>query len=358
MKIVGIMLGLALGAVATAAAAVPYKPAYDPKLAPGRVAGGKTPLLVLGTAHLSEFKQIRPDWLEPLLTRLAAFKPAVITIEGLSGQDCDRLRRYSALYPEVADDYCADPTPAQKSLGLDGPGAEAEIARLLAAWPAAPTPAERRRLAALFVASGDRASALVQWLRLPPADRIAADGLDAASRTVLDERIASKPNENYWIAATLAARLGLERVYPTDDHSADGIVATLPAAYGEAIQKAWSAPNPYLDRYRARTAKLAGPADMLDLYRFLNRPENQLAAVSGDFNANMAAQSDKLWGRRYYAWWQARNLRMVANIVAASGTDPGARVLSIVGVSHKPYFELYLDRVEDIELVDAATILK
>jgi hypothetical protein len=49
---------------------------------------------------------------------------------------------------------------------------------------------------------------------------------------------------------------------------------------------------------------------------------------------------------------------MVANIVAALGAQPGARVLSIVGASHKPYFESYLGQLHDIALVNAAELLK
>ena len=64
------------------------------------------------------------------------------------------------------------------------------------------------------------------------------------------------------------------------------------------------------------------------------------------------------YGRRYVGWWETRNLRMVANIRAAMATRPGARTLSIVGASHKGYFEAYLDKMHDVRLVDAEAILK
>src|SRR3546814_19599740 len=96
----------------------------------------------------------------------------------------------------------------------------AEVRRTLAAWPAEPTPAQRRRLAALFIAAGDPNSALVQWWRLEPADRIADASISALLARELDT-YAARRNENNLIAARLAVRLGLERVNPTDDQSAE-----------------------------------------------------------------------------------------------------------------------------------------
>ena len=109
-----------------------------------------------------------------------------------------------------------------------------------------------------FVASGDRASALVQWLRLPVAERRIGDGLDPAMVEVLQKAAAGK-NENYAIAAALAARLGLERVYPADDHSADTVTATLGDDFGKAIQAVWSKPNGFRDDYKRREEAVDGP---------------------------------------------------------------------------------------------------
>ena len=63
------------------------------------------------------------------------------------------------------------------------------------------------------------------------------------------------------------------------------------------------------------------------------------------------------FGRRYTLGWQARNLHMVSLIMVAATNKPGGRVLSIVGASHKPYFEVYLDQMHDIEIVNTDTIL-
>lgn len=62
--------------------------------------------------------------------------------------------------------------------------------------------------------------------------------------------------------------------------------------------------------------------------------------------------------RQYAGLWETRNLRMVANIRDALAHRPDARLLAIVGASHKGYHEAYLDQMHDVSLVDAEKILR
>src|SRR3546814_5229134 len=74
------------------------------------------------------------------------------------------MRRHPAVYlAEDVDRYCPDTEVAKVATGLDVPAAIAQVRRILEKWPDAPKPAQRRHLAALFLAAGDPASALVQW---------------------------------------------------------------------------------------------------------------------------------------------------------------------------------------------------
>lgn len=351
------MLALLLAAGAEA----PYVPAFDPAALKSQVAGPPNLVVVLGTPHLSGLPaDFDPAHLEPLLARLAAWKPDIITIEAVSGPECEMMLRYKTRYPGTYGSYCRDPGPAQKALGLDMAAATAEADRRLAAWPARSQPADRRHLAALFLAGGEPASALVQWLRLPAAERRAGDGLDEALVSELTV-LTTRRNEDYLIAAALAARLGLERVHAADDHSADAINASLDddPGFEAAMRRAWN--NPVAERRKARDAALTTRLDgegVLALYRDYNRPETAQVAFDSDFGAALADPSPEGYGRRYVGWWEARNLRMVANIRAAIAAQPGSRTLSIVGVSHKGYFEAYLHRMHDIRLVDAETVLQ
>lgn len=348
---------------AGAALAEEYRPIFRPDTLKGPPAGRPNEVLVLGSPHLSAAPSIfMPSMLMPLLDRLAAWRPTAIATEDLSGLQCDALRRYPARYVETVKDYCPDPTTAARATGLDVPSANAEAEQLLAAWPSKPTAANRRHLAAIFLAAGERNSALVQWLRLPQAERRASDSLNDELVAALT-KLETRRNESGLIGATLAARLGLERTWSVDDHSADTPNSTDPVerkAAGEAITRAWD--NPVTRARQAEGVQLdqgmAKPDGILTMYRALNAPTAPLLAYRSDFGAALMEPSPQQFGRGYVGYWETRNLRMVANIRDVLSQNPGTRLLAIVGASHKGYYEAYLNQMHDVRLADASAVLR
>lgn len=324
------------------------------------MAGPRAKVLVLGSVHLSQLPKdadFDPASLQPVLDRLAAFKPGVITIEAISGEQCDLAARNPSVYGADLGGYCRDTVAAKTATGLDVPAAIAAVRKTLRSWPATPTAAQRRHLAALFLAANERASALAQWWQLAPAERRAGDGLDAALVVQLD-KLAASNNESYQIGARLAARLGLQRVYAVDDHTGDNIQIDDEAAYGKTIQALWDRAAPRAKATRERQDRLARSGDMLGLYRDINLPASQQLAVETDFGAALRDASPEHYGQRYVAGWEGRNLRMAANIRVAFADHPGARVLSIVGASHKPWLDKLLGQMQGVDIVDAETVLQ
>lgn len=326
------------------------------------VAGPPNEVMVLGTPHLSNWPEsFEAKQLDPLLDRLAGWKPQAIAVESLSGLQCDALRRFPSRYADTVKDYCWDAAPARQATGLDVLAATAHVDRLLANWPANPTAGDRRHLAALFLASADQGSALVQWLRLPPSERHAGDGLDATLVARL-EMLRGRRNEEFLIAAPLAARLGLERLAQIDDHSADRAYrnAEEEKAAGEALMKAWD--NPATNRRRAADATLSkgiGSGEgVLTLYRNYNAPDQARIIYDSDFGAALNEPSPQRYGRNYAGYWETRNLRMAANIRDILGAAPGQRMLVIVGASHKFYLQAYLNMMHDVRLVDTRVALR
>ena len=344
-----------------AAAAAEYSPSFRPDRMKGPATGTPNQVLVLGTAHLSGLPgSFRPELLRPLIDRLATWRPEAIATEDLSGLQCDMLRRYPYRYGKGTLDYCPDPTAANRATGLDVPAANAAMERLLLAWPASPTPAQRRHLAAVCLAAGEAGSALVQWLRLDPAERHDGDGLTTELVAGLEQDRTNR-NETDLISAPLAAMLGLERLWSVDDHSADA--ATPPEqekAYEAAITRAWdnaaSKQRVVLDTQLH--AGLAKPGGVMALYRAYNAPGAPLLAFTSDFGAAMNEPSPENFGRGYLAYWEVRNMRMTANIRDVLGRRPGTRLLAIVGASHKGYYEAYLNQMHDVRLVDAMHVLR
>ena len=102
---------------------------------------------------------------------------------------------------------------------------------------------------------------------------------------------------------------------------------------------------------------LASGAGTLAYYRMVNRPDVGEAFVRIDMGRAFALPAAQPHGRRYVAWWETRNLHMVANSRAALAEASGGRALVIVGSTHKPYFDAYLRMMHELRIVPAATIL-
>lgn len=330
--------------------------------------GDRSAVAVLGTSHLSTLpKDYNIGNFSRLLDYLSAWQPHMIAVESLSGAQCDYLRSYAFAYPETAEGYCPNPVPARMALGLDGAKAEEEIEKLLAISAQTRPPETRRRLAMLFLANGDPTSALVQWLRLPAQERKADAVLTPAFVAELEKQ-ATRRNENSIIAAPLAARLGHERVWLVDDHTGDRATGPLTGdaekAFGEDMGKLWS--NKWVEKRKVADdqwtirikAKTNASDEIVNWYRAMNSVEAAQDAVSSDFAAAAGDSGTRKTGRKYLAYWETRNLRMVANMREAMGPYPGARMLTIVGASHKPYYERYLGATSDVSIVDIDTILR
>lgn len=352
------MIGKFLGLSLVFALSSPARAQVDLSTLDDAMSGPRTQVLVLGSVHLSQdgAKAFDPATLRPVLERLAAYQPDIVTIEALSGETCDLMRRRAA-YKDAMKTFCPDVAEARVATGLDVSAALDAIDETFESWPAQPTPMQRRHLAALFLAAGEPASALVQWWQLPEAERRAGDGLDEALVRAMRKREASA-NENYQIAARLAASLGLQRVYPVDDHTGDSLAIGDEKAFETAIRQAWDGASEEAKRTRERVQALQKSGDMLATYRAVNSPDYLHLAITADFGQALRDPSPQHFGRQYVGGWEARNLRMVANIRVAFREHPGARVLAIVGSSHKPWFDGLLGQMQGVDLVDAEQVLK
>jgi hypothetical protein len=364
-----LILAAAVTLAAVAPAAAQNRP-FDPREYQGRHVGEATQILVIGTPHLSGAPEsLDPAVLEPLLERLAAFRPDAIAIEALPGRSIAQMWEYREVYPDVATDYggraMALSAIARPGVGLDMAGAEAEARRMLRSLPAEPTPAQRRRLAALFAAAGDPASAIVQWWRLDPSERVADDNVPR----LLAEQLATyetpaRRNENYLIASRLAARLGLERIYPMDDQS-DDVGPEFEGDFRADMEAFMSEPwlralldDPAFKPMVEASQNLTSPDQALATYRMLNQNRTGRADADGQWFSMINRTSPNDAGRARVAAWETRNLRMAANIREVSAQFPRGRVLVIVGSAHKPWLDAYLAQMSDVQIVDATRVLR
>jgi len=316
--------------------------------------GPRSLVLVLGTAHLSGFAgDVPPASLEGLMSRLAAFKPDILTIENRSGEECDLVARHPLKYGSFG---CKSTEAAKAATGLDVPAAMAEIDKTLKAWPAEPTAAQRRHLAALLLAANERDSAYVQWLQLPEGERHAGDGLDAKLVDMLIAASKAK-SETTLIAARLAARLGLQRLHYVDNHTGDDINSDDDKTFWEEMALAWKNDGTDFGERDKAAEALKKSADLLPLYRYLNTPDYQSSLADANVGQPMRFKSPRRYPQMWVAGWEIRNLRMVANIRETFRERPGARVLVIVGAAHKSFFDSWLGQLQGVDIVDAVEVL-
>ena len=353
------VIALSMGG-AGASSANGYEPAFRPAALDDEPAGPPNEVMVLGTPHLAALPDsFRVEMVDPLVARLVAWRPTDVAVEHNSGLLCDRMRRMPERYKEAIESYCYDNSIPASVTGLDVPEANAKAEAMLSDWPQDPSPELRRELAATFLAAGEPGSAAVQWLRLRADERKADAVLTQELVDILQRRVASA-NETYSVAARVAAASGLERLWSVDDQSTYIGEFEDSDAFGAALAAAWDNPS---GKARAAEAKslednLGQPDGLLSMYRAYNAPDYVLLTYQSDFGAALTEPSEQRYGRRYVAYWETRNLRMVANIREVLGRRPGSRMLAIVGASHKGYYEAYLGQMRDVELVDVLPVLK
>lgn len=339
------------------APATPCSAEFAPPLgAKPDVAGPRTQMMSLASVHLSGQSWQR-EWLDALRGRLVAWRPQLITIENLSGSQCELMRHQPGRYAEAYDTYCFDATSFQRRLKLTQAEAEARAEQRLASWPTAPSHAQRRELAMLFLAVGEPGSAMVQWLRLPEAERRAGDTLSAEAVKHLTR--AGGMNESIDIAAEVAARVGLERLHAVDDHTSDALFGTPDPTYEAWQQARYEAiiPTAQLTQRAELEKRVRDGKTLLGYYRALNAANAMDETIQLDFGGAAKDPHPQRFGRQYVGWWETRNLRMAANIREAISRTPGVRVLNIVGASHKPWYDQWARQMSDVEVVDAAAVL-
>src|SRR5690606_730953 len=120
-------------------------------------AGPATRVLVLGSVHLAQEEggPVTARESGRLLEPLAAVGPQVISVEAMRGETGVVMSRQRAVAVGVGiAHYWPAPEAARAATGVDVPAAIASVEEQLAAWPQSPTAAQRRRLAATFLAAG------------------------------------------------------------------------------------------------------------------------------------------------------------------------------------------------------------
>ncbi|WP_297732040.1 DUF5694 domain-containing protein [uncultured Maricaulis sp.] len=326
----------------------------------GQIDGSRTEIAVLGTPHLSSIDGFDPVWADAVVSRLADWQPDLVLIEQLPAPEIEMMRA-DADYSDVIAQFAARTIEISDEalISLDITRSEARNA-LETPLPEMPSPEQQRERAALFLANMEPTSALVQWQRLPAAERRVGDGL---TETLVEqlETEAARINETTLFAAAIANATGLDRIHPFDSHAEKrAFLSDI-----DVVMQAFQASRVMQDvmqgeaaaALRAATVGIDSADALLAVLRRVNGPGHQRLDIAVQWTSFTSADMNGL-GRQRVAYWESRNLRMAANIREITARYPGARVLVIVGSAHKPYLDDLLGRAMDVALVDTVGLLE
>ena len=351
--------------VLTAAAPAAAEPeqAFDPGAQRRTLALPTTKVMIFGLSHLDGAPDtFQTAWLEPILCRLRKYKPDIILTEAMPGQEIMALDA-NAAYHGDAGKY-GGPTlswakAAQARLGLSAAAALVQANALATTGPT--TDAERRRLAALFVAAAEPYSAVVQWMRLSAGARREGEGVDAKLAASLT-KLAGGRSELASVAARVAADIGLQRLHSAGSHMSDVVMGdwTAFAAAADATPGQKALFNHDTSEFRAvpeEAMTLASADQVMPAMKWRNSERWSRLDADAQWGSVLRAKTMGKIGRQIVAGWEAQNLRMTVAIRDATAPMPGSRALLVVGAAHKPYIEAYLRNLSDVEIVSSAAML-
>jgi hypothetical protein len=336
---------------------------FNPAAARSTLAVAPTKIMVFGITHLdSQPKVFDPAWLAPVMCRLKAFGPDTIFTEAMSGEQLAMLDAYKAVHGDAGK--WAGPTltiakDAQMSLGLSAPEALAE-ANVLSGRKDLRF-AERRRLAALFLAAAEPFSAATQWLQLPPGERVAKDGPTDKMATMIS-RFGKGRGELTSMAVPLAVSLGLARVYGAGDHASD-IALPDNEAFDAAVKATpgqialFNKDTPRLRPIGSKALVIDESGKVMPVFQTLNSARYAALDADAQWMSLLRSRQMGAVGRQRVAAWEAQNLHMVTVIRETTAATPGGKAVLFVGAAHKPFIEAYMRSLSDVEIVSVPAFL-
>lgn len=189
----------------------------------------------------------------------------------------------------------------------------------------------------------------VEW---PRRDAATLDSMYEAYRA--DHHDLSR-SERQQLGFRLAAQSNHDRIYAVDRQQPFPIDTVM--TYAKAHQPSFLQ---YFQRY-GRTAKakldsVGQQASVGDLLRFVNRPEWHGISLEPYMRMPEVGADSTHVGVRPVAAYYERNLHIFANITAA--TEPGDRVVVIIGAGHAPFLRSFIEAHPAMRLVEPLDYLR
>ena len=326
----------------------------------------ETYVMILGTPHLESLGgQFKSSLLDRLLSVLEQFRPDLIGIESIPPSLLEDMERRKDKFGDVIDKFAKLRLEyghiMQQKFDITRKKAEDIAHSLSQAIRENPEDFEKRaKLVQNLLASYDDISALIQWSYLPESFRLKYKDLPTNILTHMNNQLAS-PNEIISVGVTLAKRLQLERVKHIDDHHDKDIFQEIaPQLIAElennseylSVQK-----DSFYRDSQQRLQQAVKNGDLLPYYAYINSLEYVAKDMELQWNLWFRTKLQSGLDRSRMALWEVRNLNIASHIRRATVMHPGKRMIVIIGVSHKPFLEAYLNQMADMKIVQLMDFL-
>ena len=325
----------------------------------------KTQVMVLATPHLRILKDcFKPSATDSLLSALRRYRPQLIGIESIPPEEIDAMVKKGGDNAIIVDAFAGKHTSyaavTQKLIGRSATEAKTEADSILQ-WSLPTDASTRLNLIVHLLAANDYYSALLQWSYLPQDARTHNNTLPDSISRQMNEALLS-PNEIHSLAIVLAKTLRLQRLFSIDDHYDDLMLLPVNETLSEEISKhplyQEIAQSTLYTNQEAMLRRACQDGNLLPHYKYLNSPEYLLMDVDTQWSFFLRTKLPSGLDRYRLTLWEVRNLNIASNIRKATATHNGGRMLVIIGASHKPFLDNYLNQMGDIKLVNVDELLR
>jgi hypothetical protein len=317
----------------------------------------KTKVMILATPHLAQYQgSFRPSALDSLITLFRYWQPALIGVESQAPKTIafqeEEGHDYTAVIQQFAPDITRYGHLAQSQLGIGGNSARVKADSLLLEVEDG-YDVDEGSLIMHLLAAYDYYSALLQWAYLSKTQQ-ADTYIPAEIKTHLDKSLLSL-NEINSIGIRIAMDSRVERIYQIDDHMDKDLLQDFSDQLMDDIQVTNAfdefVRSPLYKESEARLQQGFVTNNLIPYYRYINSPEYLQQDYDTQwmmfFKTGLSSGHDL----SRIALWEARNMRITANIREMTAMLPGYKALIIIGASHKPFLDEYLSNFIDIEVV-------
>jgi hypothetical protein len=322
----------------------------------------KTKVMILATPHLAKYQgSFRPSALDSLITLFRYWQPALIGIESQAPKTIAFQEQeghdYTAVIQQFAPDIIRLGHLAQSQLGIGGNVARVKADSLLLEIEDG-YDVDEGSLILHLLAAYDYYSALLQWAYLSKTQQ-ADTYIPTDIKTHLDKSLLSL-NEINSIGIRIAMDSRIERMYQIDDHMDKDLFQDFSDQLMDDIQVTNAFDEFMRDPlYKESEAKLQQgfmTNNLLPYYRYINSPGYLQQDYETQWMMFFKTKLSSGHDLSRIALWEARNMRIAANIREMTAMMPGYKALIIIGASHKPFLDKYLSNFIDIEVVQLESV--